>query len=339
MASVSTSPAAASLDEWTTDAARPGPHRALDLEAGQAYDVKLEYFENIRDAEVRLNWRQPGAKDRTRRRSTRRARPTWSIFVGGLNGEVEGEEMPVIYPGFAGGDRTEIALPKTPAEAARGAARDGQAGRAGADDGIRAGRRLGEGEPAGGARRLVSGPAGRQRHRRRAVRQGQPVRPPAGHLLQVGRQAAAVRRLFDEEPDLPVLHRRAALPVRPWPVVHAVRLHGHADRAGAGRRARRLRRVVRRAEHRHPRGPRGRRSSTRAPSTPGGHATATSCAVSRASSWRRAPGSAYRSASRSRTLRITTRRRSASSPRPASTSWRPAAPAPTFPCSARVRVP
>jgi beta-glucosidase len=33
------------------------------------------------------------------------------IFVGGLSPNLEGEEMPVIYPGFKGGDRTDIELP------------------------------------------------------------------------------------------------------------------------------------------------------------------------------------------------------------------------------------
>ncbi len=33
------------------------------------------------------------------------------IFVGGLSGNLEGEEMPVFYPGFKGGDRTNIELP------------------------------------------------------------------------------------------------------------------------------------------------------------------------------------------------------------------------------------
>lgn len=33
------------------------------------------------------------------------------IFVGGLSGNLEGEEMPVSYPGFKGGDRTNIDLP------------------------------------------------------------------------------------------------------------------------------------------------------------------------------------------------------------------------------------
>ncbi len=33
------------------------------------------------------------------------------IYVGGLSGRLEGEEMPVSYPGFKGGDRTNIELP------------------------------------------------------------------------------------------------------------------------------------------------------------------------------------------------------------------------------------
>jgi len=33
------------------------------------------------------------------------------IFVGGLSTQLEGEEMPVSYPGFKGGDRTDIELP------------------------------------------------------------------------------------------------------------------------------------------------------------------------------------------------------------------------------------
>lgn len=33
------------------------------------------------------------------------------VFVGGLSGKLEGEEMPVNYPGFKGGDRTNIELP------------------------------------------------------------------------------------------------------------------------------------------------------------------------------------------------------------------------------------
>jgi beta-glucosidase len=34
------------------------------------------------------------------------------VFVGGLSSLLEGEEMPVSYPGFRGGDRTDIELPE-----------------------------------------------------------------------------------------------------------------------------------------------------------------------------------------------------------------------------------
>ena len=33
------------------------------------------------------------------------------VFVGGISGNLEGEEMPVSYPGFKGGDRTNMELP------------------------------------------------------------------------------------------------------------------------------------------------------------------------------------------------------------------------------------
>src|SRR5690606_36540081 len=33
------------------------------------------------------------------------------IYAGGLSGNLEGEEMPVSFPGFKGGDRTNIELP------------------------------------------------------------------------------------------------------------------------------------------------------------------------------------------------------------------------------------
>jgi beta-glucosidase len=34
------------------------------------------------------------------------------VFVGDLSTQLEGEEMPVSYPGFQGGDRTDIELPE-----------------------------------------------------------------------------------------------------------------------------------------------------------------------------------------------------------------------------------
>jgi beta-glucosidase len=79
----------------------------VDLEAGRAYQIKIEYFEDIRDAEIRLGWRRPGAKAPFEEALDAARTADAVVFVGGLTGDVEGEEMKVSYPGFAGGDRTD----------------------------------------------------------------------------------------------------------------------------------------------------------------------------------------------------------------------------------------
>ena len=101
------------LDEWTTTSRARAKSVSLDLHAGRAYDVRLEYFEAIRDAEIRLGWRRPGAKDPFDEALDAARAADVVVFVGGLTGDVEGEEMRVSYPGFAGGDRVDIALPAT----------------------------------------------------------------------------------------------------------------------------------------------------------------------------------------------------------------------------------
>jgi beta-glucosidase len=85
----------------------------IDLEAGHAYDVKLEYFDELRDAEVRFAWQPPGAKPPFDEAVDAARSADVVVFVGGLTGDVEGEEMKVTYPGFAGGDRTDLRLPAT----------------------------------------------------------------------------------------------------------------------------------------------------------------------------------------------------------------------------------
>jgi beta-glucosidase len=83
----------------------------VELEAGRAHDLRLDYFEDIRDAEVRLAWRRPGAKAPFDEAIEVARAADVVVFVGGLTGDVEGEEMKVSYPGFAGGDRTDLRLP------------------------------------------------------------------------------------------------------------------------------------------------------------------------------------------------------------------------------------
>lgn len=101
------------LDAWGTAERLRGDSAFVDLKAGKAYDLRLEYFEDIRDAEVRLAWRLPGAKPLFEEALDAARRADAVVFVGGLTGDVEGEEMEVSYPGFAGGDRTDLRLPAT----------------------------------------------------------------------------------------------------------------------------------------------------------------------------------------------------------------------------------
>lgn len=101
------------IDEWTTTPRARAKSAALDLEQGKAYDIRLEYFDAVRDAEIRLAWRRPGVKDAFEEALDAARGADVVVFVGGLTGDVEGEEMTVSHPGFAGGDRTDIALPGT----------------------------------------------------------------------------------------------------------------------------------------------------------------------------------------------------------------------------------
>jgi beta-glucosidase len=99
------------IDNWHLNPRMQSRSVFLDLQAGKAYDIELEYFEDIRDAEVRLAWQLPGAKAPFDAALDAAKGADVVVFVGGLTGDVEGEEMKVSFPGFAGGDRTDLRLP------------------------------------------------------------------------------------------------------------------------------------------------------------------------------------------------------------------------------------
>jgi len=100
------------LDRWKNADRAQAEHASVTLRANQAYDLRLEYYEHQRDAAVKLAWRLPGGAPPLQEALQAAREADAVIFVGGLTGDVEGEEMDVSYPGFAGGDRTDLRLPK-----------------------------------------------------------------------------------------------------------------------------------------------------------------------------------------------------------------------------------
>ena len=98
-------------ENWGVTSRTKNSSVEVELEAGRAYDLKLEYFEDGYDAEVRLAWRLPNARPPFEEALDAAKQADVVVFVGGLTGDVEGEEMDVNYPGFSGGDRTDLRLP------------------------------------------------------------------------------------------------------------------------------------------------------------------------------------------------------------------------------------
>jgi beta-glucosidase len=82
----------------------------LDLVAGQARRIRVEYADRRPDAVVRLVWSAPDAQLLDSAVAAAR-RADVAVLCLGLSPRLEGEELPVRVPGFEGGDRTSLDLP------------------------------------------------------------------------------------------------------------------------------------------------------------------------------------------------------------------------------------
>jgi beta-glucosidase len=85
--------------------------RAVELEAGRFYSLRLDYVSRGLDPQVQLLWSPPDI-DHEARALEAAERAEIVVVVMGLSPILEGEEMPVHVEGFAGGDRTDIRLPR-----------------------------------------------------------------------------------------------------------------------------------------------------------------------------------------------------------------------------------
>ena len=82
----------------------------VELEAGRAYPVRVEYRDRRADATVQLVW-SPPAPDLVERALDAARQADAVVMFLGLSPRLEGEEMPVRIAGFSGGDRTDLHLP------------------------------------------------------------------------------------------------------------------------------------------------------------------------------------------------------------------------------------
>ena len=81
------------------------------VESGKKYKIEIRYSQlNNWEANIEFNLGKEVGVDYTDLIKKLQGTDI-VVFVGGLSTQLEGEEMPVSYPGFKGGDRTDIELP------------------------------------------------------------------------------------------------------------------------------------------------------------------------------------------------------------------------------------
>ena len=81
------------------------------VESGKKYKIEIRYAQlNNWEANLEFNLGKEVNVDYTDLLKKLQGTDV-VVFVGGLSTQLEGEEMPVSYPGFKGGDRTDIELP------------------------------------------------------------------------------------------------------------------------------------------------------------------------------------------------------------------------------------
>lgn len=111
------------IDDWSEHAMQTFT-TDITLEEGKQYDIMIEYYEASREAGIHFVWKLPESETEAGSAVARQtlediSRADVAIFVGGLDANLEGEEMRLQAKGFDRGDRTEIELPAIQLETLR----------------------------------------------------------------------------------------------------------------------------------------------------------------------------------------------------------------------------
>ncbi len=100
------------VHDWREMAAR-SVSAAVEMDAGKAYSIRLDYFESGGDASVKLFWAKPTDMEHEEKAVELAQESDIVVFVGGITAELEGEQKKITYPGFLGGDKVNLQLPGT----------------------------------------------------------------------------------------------------------------------------------------------------------------------------------------------------------------------------------
>jgi beta-glucosidase len=97
------------VDEWGVGDSPSVLSGTIALEKGRKYPLRVEAFQRGQRSSQQLVWSVPSGDGDHAVAAAKQA--DLVLFVGGLSARIEGEEMKVTAPGFAGGDRTSLDLP------------------------------------------------------------------------------------------------------------------------------------------------------------------------------------------------------------------------------------
>jgi len=97
------------VDEWGVGDSPSVLSGATELQAGRKYPIRVEAFQSGARGDQKLLWSLPSSNGNDAVAAASQA--DLVVFVGGLSARIEGEEMKLEAPGFAGGDRTSLDLP------------------------------------------------------------------------------------------------------------------------------------------------------------------------------------------------------------------------------------
>ncbi|HVF42797.1 MAG TPA: glycoside hydrolase family 3 C-terminal domain-containing protein [Pyrinomonadaceae bacterium] len=104
------------VENWRDGSAKTVT-KAVELEGGRAYKIRVEYYDNYANATAKLVWGPPNLNETLREEALKKARESDVVVMAlGLAPSLEGEEMDVKVKGFSGGDRTDLNMPEAQEE-------------------------------------------------------------------------------------------------------------------------------------------------------------------------------------------------------------------------------